>query len=266
MAARGGRGRRGAMITVKSPAEVAKMAAAAEVVIRALRAARALVAPGVTTKSLDDAVRREIEAAGARPAFLGYRGYPAASCVSVNDEVVHGIPSPRTALREGDLVSIDVGVEREGYYADAAFSLGVGEVNETAQKLLVVGRECLARAIAAAVAGKRIGDISSAIQSAAAEAGLEVVREYVGHGIGAAMHEDPQVPNYGPPDRGVTLVPGMALALEPMVVAGDWRTFVAADGWTVKTRDGGLAVHFEHTVVISEDGPMVLTRGWEEFA
>jgi len=254
------------MITVKSAAELAKMARAATLVVEALRAAREILAPGVTTQAVDDVVRRVITRAGGRPAFLGYRGYPASSCISRNDEIVHGLPAADKVIADADLISVDVGVELEGYYADAAFSVVVGDGDDVAVRLVACGRRCLAEAINACRAGRRVGDVSFAIQEAAARDGFQVVREYVGHGIGTAMHEEPQVPNYGPPDRGVTLVPGMTLALEPMVVGGDWRTCVAADGWTVKTRDGAWAAHFEHTVVIGEGGPTVLTQGWEEFA
>ncbi len=232
----------------------------------ALAAGRRLLAPGVGMQAVDDAVRTAIESAGGRPAFLGYRGFPASSCISRNAEVVHGIPSPKKIIASGDLVSLDVGVEWEGYYADAALTVTVGEADELKGRLLESGRRCLAAAVATCLAGRRLGDVSYAIERAAQEAGFDVVREYVGHGIGNRMHEEPQVPNYGPPDRGPKLEPGMTLALEPMVVAGDWHTRVAADGWTVSTRDGRPAVHFEHTVVVTEGEADVLTRGWEEFA
>jgi len=254
------------MITVKSAAEIDVMARAAAGVVAALKDARAAVKAGATTAVVDDAVRRRIERDGGRPAFLGYMGYPASSCVSLNDEVVHGIPSPRRVIRDGDLVSVDVGVELEGYYADAAFTVAVGTADEVGRRLLVCARRCLAAAIERCRPGRRLGDVSYAIERVAGEDGFQVVREYVGHGIGTRMHEEPQVPNYGPPDRGVQLREGMALALEPMVVAGDWRTRVGRDGWTVTTRDGLPAVHVEHTVAITANGPVVLTKGWEEFA
>jgi methionyl aminopeptidase len=253
------------MINVKSAAEIAKMARAAEIVVRAMAAGRRLITAGRTTAAIDEEVHGAILKAGGRPAFLGYMGFPAATCISLNAEVVHGIPSAERVVVEGDLVSVDVGVESEGYYADAAFTVAVGDAGETAAKLLEAGRRCLARAAAACEVGKRLGDVAHAIESAAAEAGFDVIREYVGHGIGTRVHEEPQVPNFGPAGRGPRLTAGMTLALEPMLVAGDWRTQVARDGWTVSTRDGGLAVHFEHTVAITDDGPAVLTRGWEEF-
>jgi len=242
------------------------MARAAAVVVDALAAARRRLAEGVTTAALDGVIRGEIEKAGGRPAFLGYMGYPASSCISVNAEIVHGIPSRTRAVAAGDLVSVDVGVEWGGYVADAALTAAVGKPAEPAARLLACGRACLAAAVAQCAAGRRVGDISHAIEATAAAAGFQVVREYVGHGIGVRMHEEPQIPNYGLPDRGPKLVPGMVLALEPMVVGGDWRTEVAADGWTVRTRDGAPAVHFEHTVVVGADGPEVLTARWEEFA
>ncbi len=245
---------------------MAAMARAAAIVVDALCAARRLTVPKENTATIDAAVRRVIEEAGGRPAFLGYMGFPASSCISFNAEVVHGIPSPRKIIVEGDLVSLDVGVELDGYYADAAFTAAVGEVDEVGRRLLASGRRCLAAAVAECHPGQRLGDVSHAIEKTAAADGFDVVREYVGHGIGTKMHEQPQVANFGPPGRGPRLTPGMALALEPMVVAGDARTQVARDGWTVSTRDGSLAVHFEHTVVVTAGAPEVLTRGWEDFA
>jgi methionyl aminopeptidase len=251
------------MITVKSAAEVALMARAAAIVVEALREARRLVVPGNNTAAIDRAIKQKIEDAGGRPAFLGYMGFPASSCISLNAEVVHGIPSRERVITEGDLVSMDVGVELEGYYADAAFTVAVGD---DVPELLTCGRRCLSDAIARCRAGNRLGDVSNAIEKTARDAGFNVIREYVGHGIGTKMHEEPQVPNFGPPGRGPRLVPGVALALEPMVVTGDWRTRVSGDRWTVVTQDGGLSAHFEHTVVVADDEPKVLTQGWEEFA
>jgi methionyl aminopeptidase len=250
------------MINVKSAGEVEVMARAAAIVVDAMREARRRAEPGSSTAALDHAVRKTIEDAGARPAFLGYMGFPASSCISLNAEVVHGIPSPDRILVEGDVVSVDVGVLLDGYYADAAFTVALGDA---AAELLACGRRCLERAVAQCRAVNRLGDVSHAIEETAQEGGFDVVREYVGHGIGTKMHEEPQVPNYGLPGRGPRLVSGMALALEPMVVTGDWRTKVSGDKWTVVTQDGGLSAHFEHTVVITDDEPRVLTRGWEEF-
>jgi methionyl aminopeptidase len=251
------------MITVKSEAEVAIMARAAAVVVEALREARGLIIPGNNTAALDRAVKRKIEEAGARPAFLGYMGFPASSCISLNAEVVHGIPSPDRVIAESDIVSVDVGVELEGYFGDAAFTVAVGDAGA---ELLACGRRCLENGVAECRVGRRLSDVSHAIEETAKAAGFDVVREYVGHGIGTKMHEEPQVPNFGAPGRGPRLVPGMTLALEPMVVAGEWRTKVNRDKWTVVTRDGELSAHFEHTVVITGEEPNVLTRGWEEFA
>ncbi|HUV86199.1 MAG TPA: type I methionyl aminopeptidase [bacterium] len=250
------------MITVKSAGEVEVMARAGAIVVDALREARRRAEPGNTTAALDRAVRKAIEGAGAKAAFLGYMGFPASSCISLNAEVVHGIPSPDRILAEGDLVSVDVGVLLDGYYADAAFTVALGDA---APELLACGRRCLDNAVAQCRVGTRLGDVSHGIEETARGDGFDVVREYVGHGIGTKMHEEPQVPNYGVPGRGPRLVAGMALALEPMVVAGDWRTAVSRDKWTVVTRDGALSAHFEHTVVITDDEPRVLTRGWEEF-
>jgi methionyl aminopeptidase len=250
------------MITVKSAAEVELMARAAAILVDALREARRRAEPGSSTEALDRAVRKTIEDAGAKPAFLGYMGFPASSCVSLNAEVVHGIPSPDRILVEGDLVSVDAGVLLAGYYADAAFTVALGD---GAPELLACGRQCLNEAVKQCRVGKRLGDVSHVIEKTAREDGFDVVREYVGHGIGTKMHEEPQVPNYGTAGRGPRLVAGMVLALEPMVVTGDWRTKVSRDKWTVITRDGGLSAHFEHTVVITENEPRVLTRGWEEF-
>ncbi len=250
------------MISVKSAAEIEAMARAAEIVVDALREARDLAQAGNSTAALDRAVRKTIEGAGAKPAFLGYMGFPASSCISLNAEVVHGIPSPDRILVEGDLVSVDVGALWQGYYADAAFTVPLGDV---APELLSCGRRCLAEAVARCRTGNRLGDVSHAIEATARDSGFDVIREYVGHGIGTKMHEEPQVPNYGVPGRGPRLVAGMTLALEPMVVEGDWRTKVGYDKWTVVTRDGGLSAHFEHTVAITGGEARVLTQGWEEF-
>lgn len=250
------------MITVKSAGEIEAMARAAAIVVDALREGRHHAVPGNNTAAVDRAIRRAIEDRGAKPAFLGYMGFPASSCISLNAEVVHGIPSRERILVEGDIVSVDVGAELEGYYADAAITVALGDV---AADLLACGRRCLENAVGRCRVGLRLGDVSYAIEKTARDAGFDVVREYVGHGIGAKMHEEPQVPNYGPPGRGPRLLPGMVLALEPMVVAGDWRTKVGRDKWTVVTQDGGLSAHFEHTVAITDEEPRVLTRGWEEF-
>ncbi len=216
------------------------------------------IRPGVTTRELDRIAEEFIRKNGGIPTFKGYFGYPASICVSVNDEVVHGIPGPRV-LREGDIVSVDIGVTYKGFVGDAAFTWPVGKVSELARRLLDVTREALAAGIAQSRPGNRLTDISHAVQTLAEAHGFSVVREFVGHGIGRQMHEEPQVPNYGPPGQGPTLLPGMVLAIEPMVNAGGAEVWVDKDRWTVRTRDGSLSAHFEHTVAITRDGPQILT-------
>ena len=213
---------------------------------------------GLMLKKLDDIVRREFAKRKVVPTFLGYQGYPARACVSLNDEVVHGIPD-RRILQEGDIVSIDLGATYKGFVGDAAISVGVGKVSPEAERLVQVTEEALWQGIKAAKAGGRLGQISAAIQTHAEGNGFSVVREYVGHGVGRSMHEEPQVPNFGPPDRGPLLQKGMTLALEPMVTTGNWQTKKDSDGWTVRTADGSLAAHFEHTIVITEGEAEVLT-------
>lgn len=216
------------------------------------------VRPGVTTAELDRLAESFIRDHGGRPAFKGYRGFPASICPSVNEEVVHGIPGPRR-LAAGDLIGIDVGVEIDGFYGDAAFTFPVGEVDETSRRLMAVARESLAKGIAQARAGNRVGDISHAIQACAESHGFSVVRALVGHGIGRAMHEEPQVPNYGLPDRGPRLMAGQVLAIEPMVNVGGPEVVTQDDGWTVVTKDGSRSAHFEHTVAVGVDGPEILS-------
>ena len=217
------------------------------------------VAPGVSTGDLDQLAEQRIVQAGATPAFKGYHGYPAAICVSINEEVIHGIPSGRRLLREGDVVSIDVGVALDGYYGDSAITLPVGHVSEEAAKLLRVTEEALLKAIEHVRPGKRVSDIGHAVQQHVEANGLSVVREFVGHGIGPRMHEEPQVPNYGEAGHGPRLVEGMVLAIEPMVNAGRAAVKVLADGWTAVTRDGSLSAHFEHTVAVTAGEPWILT-------
>jgi methionyl aminopeptidase len=217
------------------------------------------VAPGVSTGELDVLAEKRILQAGATPAFKGYHGYPAAICASVNDEVIHGIPSGRRLLQEGDVISIDVGVLLHGYFGDSAITLPVGPVSEEAATLLRVTEEALYKAIEQMRPGKRISDIGHAVQQHVEAYGFSVVREFVGHGIGQAMHEEPQVPNYGEPGRGPRLAEGMVLAIEPMVNAGKPAVKVLADGWTAVTRDGRLSAHFEHTVAVTAGEPWVLT-------
>jgi methionyl aminopeptidase len=217
------------------------------------------VAPGVTTADLDELAEKRIRRAGATPAFKGYHGYPATICASVNEEVIHGIPSGRRILNEGDVISIDVGASLDGYFGDSAITLAVGQVSEEAATLLRVTDESLYKAIEAVKPGGRISDIGHAVQKHVEAYGFSVVREFVGHGIGQKMHEEPQVPNYGEPGRGPRLTEGMVLAIEPMVNAGKAAVKVLADGWTAVTRDGSLSAHFEHTVAVTADGPWVLT-------
>ena len=216
------------------------------------------VAPGVKTKELDEAAVAFITSHGARPAFLGYRGFPASICVSINDEVVHGIPGERT-IQDGDLVSLDVGATLDGYCADAAVTVAVGRTPPAAQQLIDVTRAALDQGIAMARPAQRLSDISHAIQETVEQAGFSVVRDFVGHGIGRAMHEDPPIPNYGPPNRGPRLKPGMVIAIEPMVTMGGWEVEVLPDGWTAVTKDHSLSAHCEHTVAITERGPEILT-------
>jgi methionyl aminopeptidase len=245
-------------IIIKSDDEIAIIREAGRVVAQVLEILREEIRPGLATRELDAIVRREFAARGVTPTFLDYHGYPATVCVSVNDEVVHGIPGERV-LQEGDIVSMDLGATHRGFVGDAAITVGVGRISPKAEQLVQVTEEALWKGIAAARAGAPLGAISFAIQRHAESAGFSVVREYVGHGVGREMHEEPQVPNYGPPDRGPILRKGMVLALEPMVNAGDWRTRRDSDNWTVSTLDGKLSAHFEHTIAITDGEAQVLT-------
>ncbi|MFI5370320.1 MAG: type I methionyl aminopeptidase [Candidatus Eisenbacteria bacterium] len=245
-------------VFTRDPTEIEQMRAAGRLVARTLEMLGRQVRPGVSTAELDAMAERFIRENGGRPAFKGYRGFPASICPSVNDEVVHAIPGPRV-LEEGDIIGIDVGVEMHGFYGDAATSFPVGKVGAEAARLLEVTREALMRGIAMARSGGRVGDISHAIQSYVEENGFSVVRALVGHGIGREMHEEPQVPNYGPPDRGPRLMTGQVLAIEPMVNTGGPDVVTRDDGWTVVTKDGSLSAHFEHTVAVGAEGPDILT-------
>lgn len=245
-------------IIIKSDEEIAIMRQAGRIVAEVLAILREAVRPGVVELELDRIVRREFARRGCEPTFLGYHGYPATVCVSVNDEIVHGIPGKRV-IQEGDIVSIDLGATYRGFVADAAITVGVGRISPEAEKLIRVTEEALWAGIRAARPGRRLGEISHAIESTIAPHGFGIVREYVGHGVGREMHEEPQVPNYGPPDRGPVLKKGMVLALEPMVTLGDWRTKRHNDNWTVSTLDGSLAAHFEHTIAITDGDAEVLT-------
>jgi methionyl aminopeptidase len=247
------------MIILKSLPEIEKMRKSNAIVAEILEELRKKIRPGVKTIELDRLSEDLALKKGARPAFKGYRGYPYSLCTSVNSEVVHGMPSERE-LKEGDIVSLDFGILNDGYYGDAAVTVPVGEITSGARKLLKITEEALYRGIAEVKAGNRIGDISAAIQGHVEAAGYSVVRDLVGHGIGKSLHEDPQVPNYGSGGRGIELKPGMVFAIEPMVNEGTYRVEILRDGWTVVTADGKLSAHFEHSVAITENGPVILSR------
>ena len=252
--------RRGQAIQIKTPEQFAIMREAGLVVARTLDVVAAAVRPGVSTAELDALAEREIRAAGATPSFLGYHGYPATICTSVNEEIVHGIPTPARRLDEGDIISIDCGAIVGGWHGDAARTVGVGAISAKHAALLSACEAALWHGLAQALPGGRLGDISHAVQTSVEQAGpYGLVEEYTGHGIGTAMHMDPPVPNYGRPGRGPRLRAGMALAIEPMVVLGSPETILLDDGWTVITADGSWAAHFEHTVAITAGGPWVLT-------
>jgi methionyl aminopeptidase len=247
------------VIVCRSAAELERMREAGRLVGEVLTELTAAVAPGVSTAELDEIAERRIRQAGATPAFKGYHGYPATICASINDEVIHGIPSGRRVLAAGDIISIDVGAALDGYYGDSAVTLPVGQVSEQAATLLRVTEESLYKAIEQARPGKRVSDIGHAVQRHVEAFGFSVVREFVGHGIGVRMHEEPQVPNYGEPGHGPRLAEGMVLAIEPMVNAGKPAVKVLADGWTAVTRDTSLSAHFEHTVAVTSGEPWILT-------
>ena len=245
-------------IIIKSDDEIAIMRQAGSVVAQTLQKLVQELRPGIVVKELDKVVRREFERHKVVPTFLGYHGYPATVCVSVNEEIVHGIPGKRV-IQDGDVVSLDLGCTHKGFVADSALTVIVGRTTPLTQKLVDVTRDALSTGITQARAGNRLGAISHAIQTYIESHSFGVVREYVGHGVGRQMHEEPQVPNFGPADRGPVLKKGMVLALEPMVTVGDWRTRQLEDHWTVVTADGSLAAHFEHTIAITDGDPVVLT-------
>jgi methionyl aminopeptidase len=245
----------------KSWRELQTMHKACRIVVDTLDALEEAAKPGVSTEELDKIARRRIEAAGARPAFLGYRGYPATLCVAINDEVVHGIPGERR-LRDGDIVGLDLGCVVDGLFGDAARTVAVGRISPEAERLMRVTREALLLAIEQCWPAKRVGDVGHAVQSHAEKNGYSVVREFVGHGIGRSLHEEPQVPNYGPPGRRQRLRPGMCIAIEPMVNAGGPEVRVLDDGWTAVTVDGSLSAHFEFSVAVTEQGPWILSDPW----
>lgn len=247
------------MVVIKSSRELQKMKDACRISANALVVAGEAVEPGVSTLEIDTIVRKYIEKEGATPSFLGYGGFPASACISVNNVVIHGIPSKKQILKEGDIVSVDVGAFYDGFHGDNAYTFKCGKVSAEAEALLKATEESLYEGIKQAKAGNRVGDIGSAVQKYVEDRSYSVVRDFVGHGVGAKLHEEPSVPNYGTPGRGVRLIPGMTIAIEPMVNVGDYKVKVLSDEWTTVTADGSLAAHFEHTVAITSDGPRIMT-------
>ena len=247
------------MIVIKTAREIRQMQDACKLSARALRLAGEAVEPGVSTLEIDTLVRKYIEEQGATPSFLGYGGFPASACISVNNVVIHGIPSKKTILKEGDIVSIDVGAYLNGYHGDNAYTFACGDISKEARALLDTTRESLYEGIKMAVAGNRVGDISAAVQQYTEARSYSVVRDFVGHGVGAKLHEEPSVPNFGTPHRGARLIPGMTLAIEPMINMGKREVKILDDEWTVVTVDGSLSAHFEHTIAITGDGPIIMT-------
>ena len=248
------------MVVLKTSRELRLMREAGAIAAGALKAAGDAVKPGITTYELDRIAHKFITDAGAYPTFLGYNGYPAAACISINDVVIHGIPSKKQTVKAGDIVSIDIGATLNGYVGDNAATFAAGEISPEAKRLSDTTREALYKGIEAAVAGNRLGDIGYAVQSYCEERGYSVVRMFTGHGVGTQMHEDPSVPNFGTPGRGLRLVPGMTIAIEPMINMGTHEVKQLSDGWTIKTKDGKLSAHFEHTIAITADGPVILTK------
>ena len=248
------------MIICKSSVEIEKLRRSGRMVRQVLGEIRELVRPGITTLDLEKFVVKRLKELGTRPAFKGYRGYPCCLCASVNDEIIHGIPSDRRTLKEGDILSLDMGVVQDGYYGDSAITVPVGAISESAQRLLKVTEEALELALDKVRLGNRLGDVSATVQQYAEKNGYSVVRDFVGHGIGKAMHEEPQIPNYGQPGHGPVLKQGMVFAVEPMVNAGGPAVRVLDDNWTAVTADGRLSAHFEHMVAVTQNGPDVLTR------
>lgn len=248
------------MIIIKSQAEIEKIAAASRIVAEILEHLRSFVTAGISTDDIERYADAQIRQRRAVPAFKGYRGYPSSTCISLNDQVVHGMPSPRVTINDGDIVSIDLGVVLDGFYGDGAITVPVGAVDAEALRLIRVTEEALAAGVEAAVEGNRVSDISAAVQQHVEANGFSVVRAFVGHGIGRSLHEDPQVPNFGRPGQGPRLKEGMTLAIEPMVNAGVADIRILEDGWTAVTADGSLSAHFEHTVAVTKRGPKVLTK------
>ena len=248
------------MIHLKNSSQITAMKDAGRITGEALLLARDMVRPGVTTYEIDQAIRRYIEKCGATPTFLGYGGFPASACISLNDEVIHGIPSKKRVLREGDIVKIDTGATYHGYVGDSARTIPVGEVSEEAKKLIQVTRDSFWKGVEAVQIGNRLGDIGAAIDGLVRENGFSTVKKYVGHGIGTDMHEPPDVPNYGTAGRGLRLCAGLTIAIEPMVNIGREEVRELPDGWTVKTADGSLSAHYENTVALTSDGVLILTQ------
>ena len=248
------------MIVLKNSKELALMKQAGKITAEALWAGVRACKPGTTTWEINRVVHETITSRGATPSFLGLYGFPAAACISVNEELIHGIPDKKHVIKEGDIVSIDVGACIDGYHGDSAYTVGVGEIAPETKQLLEVTQECLNRGIAAALKGNRLGDIGSAVQTYAESYGYGVVREYVGHGVGRKMHEDPEVPNYGHPGRGVRLVSGMTIAIEPMINLKGEGVYTLDNDWTVVTESGSPCAHFEHTIAITDNGPVILTK------
>ncbi len=247
------------MVQVKNSEQLASMRKAGRITGEAILVAREHIKEGISTKELDTIIRNYIEKCGAKPSFLGYGGFPGSACISINNEVIHGIPSAKRFLKEGDIVKIDVGAFIGGFHGDSANTFGVGKIIEEAQKLIDVTRESFYRGVKMAQSGKRVGDIGSTIQSYAEGLGYGVVRKFVGHGVGKNLHEDPEVPNFGTAGRGARLYPGMTIAVEPMINAGTREVKVLDDEWTVVTADGSLSAHYEHTIAITDGEPILLT-------
>ncbi len=248
------------MIVLKTGRELKVMREACRISAEALRLVGLAVEPGVTTAELDEIAEKYILSQGAVPNFKNYNGYPATACISINNEVIHGIPSKKRKIKEGDIVSVDLGAKFDGYHGDNAATFACGEISRDAKRLMDATRESLYAGIKAAASGGRLGDIGYAIQQYVEQRGFSVVRQFVGHGIGTQLHEAPEVPNYGTPGRGIRLMPGMTLAIEPMVNYGHYDVKIMPDGWTVLTKDGSLSAHFEHTIVITPDGPQIMTK------
>ena len=247
------------MVIIKNSEQLKLMRIAGKITAEALLVARDAIKPGVSTWDVDDKVRRFIEKCGAVPSFLGYGGFPASACISINNEVIHGIPSDKRIIREGDIVKVDVGARYRGYNGDSARTFAVGKVSDEALKLIEVTKMSFDEAMKAARAGNRVGDVGSAVERFVISHGFSVVRDYVGHGVGAALHEEPEIPNFGTPGRGVRLYPGMTLAIEPMVNVGSHNVKVLKDGWTVITADGKLSAHYENSILITDSDPVILT-------